>query len=106
MKFIMRRTVKRESVAAGGGSGKREPGDSEGFRSVKKEKEKEKNKGVDDSSVRIDEPPTQEEEMGISDRRVLRSQYLALMNKISGTYRHFLLTLLFPSSLCSLIDFA
>lgn len=49
---------------------------------------KEKNKGVA-SSVRIDEPPSQEaeeeREQGVSDRRVLRSQYLALINKISDS---------------------
>ncbi|KAG2304908.1 hypothetical protein Bca4012_063941 [Brassica carinata] len=76
------RTVKRESEATGEGSGSRDADESERFRSVKKEK----NKGVA-TSVRIDEPPSQEEEQeqGVSDRRVLRSQYLALINKISDS---------------------
>lgn len=74
--------MKRESEATSGG---RDGDESARFRAVKKEK----NKGVA-SSVRIDEPPSQEaeeeREQGVSDRRVLRSQYLALINKISGTY--------------------
>ncbi|CAN6931011.1 unnamed protein product [Brassica oleracea] len=78
------RTVKRESEATGEGSGGRDGDESARFRAVKKEK----NKGVA-SSVRIDEPPSQEEEegheQGVSDRRVLRSQYLALINKISDS---------------------
>ncbi|CAH8330374.1 unnamed protein product [Eruca vesicaria subsp. sativa] len=69
---------KRETEVTGEGSGRRD------VRSVKKE-EKQKNKGVADS-VQIEEPlPTQEEEQGISDRRILRSQYLALINKISDS---------------------
>ncbi|CAG7868032.1 unnamed protein product [Brassica rapa] len=75
------RTVKRESEATSGG---RDGDESARFRAVKKEK----NKGVA-SSVRIDEPPSQEaeeeREQGVSDRRVLRSQYLALINKISDS---------------------
>ncbi|CAN7018963.1 unnamed protein product [Brassica rapa subsp. trilocularis] len=75
------RTVKRESETTGEG---RDGDESARFRAVKKEK----NKGVA-SSVRIDEPPSQEEEeereQGVSDRRVLRSQYLALINKISDS---------------------
>ncbi|KAF2593861.1 hypothetical protein F2Q70_00042740 [Brassica cretica] len=78
------RTVKRESEATGEGSGGRDGDESARFRAVKKEK----NKGVA-SSVRIDEPASQEEEegheQGVSDRRVLRSQYLALINKISDS---------------------
>ncbi|KAG5392126.1 hypothetical protein IGI04_022089 [Brassica rapa subsp. trilocularis] len=74
------RTVKRESEGSGG----RDGDESARFRAVKKEK----NKGVA-SSVRIDEPPSQEaeeeREQGVSDRRVLRSQYLALINKISDS---------------------
>ncbi|KAH0926026.1 hypothetical protein HID58_018282 [Brassica napus] len=66
----MRRKVKRESEATGEGNGRRHVDESA------------KNKGVDDS-VPIDEPPTQEEDQGISDRRILRSQYLALIHKIS-----------------------
>lgn len=65
--------MKRESEATGEGNGRRHVDESA------------KNKGVDDS-VPIDEPPTQEEDQGISDRRILRSQYLALIHKISGTY--------------------
>ncbi|KAG2328483.1 hypothetical protein Bca4012_037439 [Brassica carinata] len=74
----MRRKVKRESEAPGEGSEGRDVDESGRFRFVKK------NKGVDDS-VPIDEPPTQEEEQGISDRRILRSQYLALIHKISDS---------------------
>ncbi|CAN6998000.1 hypothetical protein IGI04_019072 [Brassica rapa subsp. trilocularis] len=66
----MRRKVKRESEATGEGNGRRHVDESA------------KNKGVDDS-VPIDEPPTQEDDQGISDRRILRSQYLALIHKIS-----------------------
>lgn len=100
--------MKRESEATGAGSGRRESGESERFRSVKKEKEKEKgkekkNKNVDGFVRPNEPPPTQEEEQGISDRRVLRSQYLALINKISGTLTH---SLILSSSLCPLIDFA
>lgn len=73
--------MKRESEATSGG---RDGDESARFRAVKKEK----NKGVA-SSVRIDEPPSQEaeeeREQGVSDRRVLRSQYLALINKISDS---------------------
>lgn len=76
--------MKRESEATGEGSGGRDGDESARFRAVKKEK----NKGVA-SSVRIDEPASQEEEegheQGVSDRRVLRSQYLALINKISDS---------------------
>ncbi|CAF2097690.1 hypothetical protein BRARA_E01645 [Brassica rapa] len=68
----MRRKVKRESEATGEGNGRRHVDESA------------KNKGVDDS-VPIDEPPTQEEEQRISDRRILRSQYLALIHKISDS---------------------
>ncbi|KAJ0242199.1 Non-structural maintenance of chromosomes element 4 A [Hirschfeldia incana] len=81
------RTVKRESEATGEASGSRGAGESERFRSVKREK----NKGVA-TSVRNDEPPPsqaeggeEEHEQGVSDRRVLRSQYLALINKISDS---------------------
>lgn len=73
--------MKRESETTGEG---RDGDESARFRAVKKEK----NKGVA-SSVRIDEPASQEEEegheQGVSDRRVLRSQYLALINKISDS---------------------
>ncbi|CAH2036380.1 unnamed protein product [Thlaspi arvense] len=79
----MRRTVKRESRATGEGSGMRDVDESERPRSVKKEKEKQ-NKSVA-GSPQPNEPPTQEEEQGISDRRILRSQYLALINKISDS---------------------
>ncbi|CAG7875564.1 unnamed protein product [Brassica rapa] len=68
----MRRKVKRESEATGEGNGRRHVDESA------------KNKGVDDS-VPIDEPPTQEEDQRISDRRILRSQYLALIHKISDS---------------------
>ncbi|KAH0926316.1 hypothetical protein HID58_018572 [Brassica napus] len=68
----MRRKVKRESEATGEGNGRRHVDESA------------KNKGVDDS-VPTDEPPTQEEEQRISDRRILRSQYLALIHKISDS---------------------
>ncbi|KAF8092609.1 hypothetical protein N665_0408s0006 [Sinapis alba] len=78
----MRRKVKRESEASGEGSGGRDDDESGRLRFVKKEKQK--NKAVDDS-VPIDEPPTQEEEQGVSDRRILRSQYLALIHKISDS---------------------
>ncbi|CAF1929400.1 unnamed protein product [Brassica napus] len=84
------RKVKRESEATGEGNGRRDVDESA-------KKEKQKNKGVDDS-VPIDEPPTQDEEQGIYERRILRSQYLALIHKISGTYS--------LSLSCSLIDFA
>lgn len=90
VKSIMRRKVKRESEATGEGNGRRDVDESA-------KKEKQKNKGVDDS-VPIDEPPTQDEEQGIYERRILRSQYLALIHKISGTYS--------LSLSCSLIDFA
>ncbi|KAF8101018.1 hypothetical protein N665_0211s0010 [Sinapis alba] len=77
------RTVKRESEATGEASGSRDADEPERFRYVKKEK----NKGVA-TSVQINEPPSHgedEEEQGVSDRRVLRSQYLALINKISDS---------------------
>ncbi|KAF2557977.1 hypothetical protein F2Q68_00015999 [Brassica cretica] len=70
----MRRKVKRESEATGEGNGRRDVDESA----------KQKNKGVDDS-VPIDEPPTQEEEQGIYERRILRSQYLVLIHKISDS---------------------
>lgn len=79
--------MKRESEATGEASGSRDAGESERFRSVKREK----NKGVATTSVRIASQPTQggeeeeEHEQGVSDRRVLRSQYLALINKISDS---------------------
>lgn len=80
----MRRTVKREREPTGDSGGRQEADDEpERLRSVKKEKQR-KNGAA---SVRIDEPrPTQEEEgeQGISDRRILRSKYLALQNRISG----------------------
>lgn len=81
--IIMRKTVKRESEAPGGSGGKREADDEpERLRSVKKEKQRKT--GAD--FVRPDEPPpTQEEEQGISDRRILRSKYLSLQNEINGT---------------------
>lgn len=90
----MRRTVKRESAATGvsGGSREADEDEPERLRSVKNEKLR-KN-GAD--SERPEEPPTQEEEQGISDRRILRSQYLALINKISGNiHSRTLLTLLY-----------
>ncbi|XP_022558241.2 non-structural maintenance of chromosomes element 4 homolog A-like, partial [Brassica napus] len=71
------RKVKRESEATGEGNGRRDVDESA-------KKEKQKNKGVDDS-VPIDEPPTQDEEQGIYERRILRSQYLALIHKISDS---------------------
>uniref|UniRef100_A0A0D3CG54 Non-structural maintenance of chromosomes element 4 n=2 Tax=Brassica TaxID=3705 RepID=A0A0D3CG54_BRAOL len=77
VKSIMRRKVKRESEATGEGNGRRDVDESA-------KKEKQKNKGVDDS-VPIDEPPTQDEEQGIYERRILRSQYLALIHKISDS---------------------
>ncbi|ESQ30363.1 hypothetical protein EUTSA_v10011541mg [Eutrema salsugineum] len=81
----MRRTVKRESAVAGEGGGRRGVDESGRLRSVKKEKEKEKQRKSVGGSSQPDEPPIQEEEQGISDRRILRSQYLALINKISDS---------------------
>ncbi|KAG7600166.1 Non-structural maintenance of chromosome element 4 C-terminal [Arabidopsis suecica] len=79
----MRKTVKRESEAPGGSGGKREADEEpERLRSVKKEKQRKT--GAD--FVRPDEPPpTQEEEQGISDRRILRSKYLSLQNEINDS---------------------
>ncbi|XP_010461946.1 PREDICTED: non-structural maintenance of chromosomes element 4 homolog A-like [Camelina sativa] len=81
----MKRTVKREREATGNSGGGREADDEEPerLRSVKKEKQRK----TGDGSLRIDEPPPtqEEEEQGISDRRILRSQYLALQTKISDS---------------------
>ncbi|KAJ0250352.1 Non-structural maintenance of chromosomes element 4 A [Hirschfeldia incana] len=83
----MRRKVKRESEASGEGSGGRgDVDESVRVKSTKKEKPENNNGGIDDDSVPIDdEPPTQEQEQGISDRRILRSQYLSLIHKISDS---------------------
>ncbi|CAN8241892.1 unnamed protein product [Cochlearia groenlandica] len=78
-------TVKRESEPTGQTSERRQPFSGEEFRSVKKKKSV-------DGSVRINESPIHEEKeeevekQGISDRRALRSEYLALINKISTSF--------------------
>ncbi|CAN8289046.1 unnamed protein product [Cochlearia groenlandica] len=74
----------RESEPTGQTSERRQPFSDEEFRSVKK-------KSVD-GSVRINESPIheeeeeEEEEQGVSDRRALRSEYLALINKITTSF--------------------
>ncbi|ESQ47805.1 hypothetical protein EUTSA_v10022149mg [Eutrema salsugineum] len=77
----MRSSVKREAEATGARGGRRESDESESRKTVKKERQSKSGAGF----VRPHEPPTQEDEHGASDRRALRSQYLALSRKINDS---------------------